>query len=86
MASSLLLRSGANPPSSPTAVEYPRFLSTVLRWWNVSTPILNPSENVSAPTGITMNSCRSTELSAWRPPLMMFIIGTGSRRAFAPPR
>ena len=25
-----------------------------------------------------MNSCRSTELSAWAPPLITFIIGTGS--------
>jgi hypothetical protein len=31
-----------------------------------------------------MNSWRSTELSAWAPPLMMFIIGTGSVTAPAP--
>ena len=33
---------------------------------------------VGRPTGITMNSCRSTLLSACAPPLRMFIIGTGS--------
>ena len=32
---------------------------------------------VGAPTGKIMNSCKSTLLSAWEPPLMMFIIGTG---------
>ena len=32
-----------------------------------------------------MNSCTSTELSACAPPLMMFIIGTGSTCAFGPP-
>ena len=35
----------------------------------------------SKPTGSTMNSCRSTLLSACAPPLMMFIIGTGSDTA-----
>ena len=33
-----------------------------------------------------MNSWMSTLLSAWAPPFMMFIIGTGSTRAFGPPR
>ena len=32
-----------------------------------------------------MNSCTSTLLSAWAPPLRMFIIGTGSRCAVGPP-
>ena len=33
-----------------------------------------------------MNSWKSTELSAWAPPLSTFIIGTGSTRADSPPR
>ena len=33
-----------------------------------------------------MNSWKSTELSAWAPPLSTFIIGTGSTRAASPPR
>ena len=32
---------------------------------------------IGAPTGTTMNSWKSTELSACEPPLRMFIIGTG---------
>ena len=34
-----------------------------------------------APTGTTMNSWKSTVLSACAPPLRMFIIGTGRTRA-----
>ena len=33
-----------------------------------------------------MNSCRSIELSAWTPPLITFIIGTGSVAASSAPR
>ena len=36
------------------------------------------SLKLAAPSGMTMNSCRSTELSACAPPFRMFIIGTGS--------
>ncbi len=43
------------------------------------------SSKLSAPTGMTMNSCRSTLLSACLPPFMMFIIGTGSVNALTPP-
>lgn len=39
-----------------------------------------------APNGAIMNSCTSTPLSAWAPPLTMFIIGTGRMWAFGPPR
>ena len=42
--------------------------------------------NVDAPIGAIMNSWMSTLLSAWAPPLRMFIMGTGSRYAFGPPR
>ena len=35
------------------------------------------------PTGMTMNSCTSIGLSACAPPLMTFIIGTGSTQAHA---
>jgi hypothetical protein len=34
---------------------------------------------------MTMNSWKSTLLSACAPPLRMFIIGTGRRRALLPP-
>ena len=37
-----------------------------------------PRQKLSAPTGMIMNSWKSIGLSACTPPLMMFIIGTGS--------
>ena len=40
---------------------------------------------LTAPTGMIMNSWRSTLLSACAPPLSTFIIGTGSTWALAPP-
>jgi hypothetical protein len=43
------------------------------------------SENVSAPTGMTMNSWKSIALSACAPPLMTFIMGSGSTQAPTPP-
>ena len=42
---------GANPPSSPTAVERPILLSTFLSAWNTSTPMRSPSGNVVGPDG-----------------------------------
>jgi hypothetical protein len=45
--------------------------------WKISVPARNDSENESKPTGNTMNSWKSTLLSACAPPLMMFIMGTG---------
>ena len=42
--------------------------------------------SVGAPTGTTMNSWKSTELSACEPPLSTFIIGTGRMCALSPPR
>ncbi len=45
----------------------------------------SPSEKLSAPTGMIMNSWKSIGLSACTPPLMMFIIGTGNSRADVPP-
>ena len=77
---------GANPPSSPTAVERPILPSTFLSAWKTSTPIRSPSGKVSAPIGTTMNSWASTLLDACAPPFRMFIIGTGSTRAIGPPR
>ena len=85
-AASLDSRSGAKPPSSPTAVESPRLFSVFLSAWKTSAPIRSPRANESAPTGTTMNSWKSTELSACAPPLSTFIIGTGSTRAASPPR
>src|SRR5256885_3709925 len=43
------------------------------------------SLKLSAPTGSSMNSWKSSGLSAWAPPLMTLIMGTGSTRAWAPP-
>ncbi len=86
MAASLSGRLGAKPPSSPTAVLMPSAASTALSAWYTSAPMRSASRKLFAPTGITMNSWRSTLLSACLPPLRMFIMGTGSRRAFGPPR
>ena len=44
------------------------------------------SAKLDAPIGITMNSWKSTEFAACLPPLMMFIIGMGTRVAPTPPR
>ena len=44
-----------------------------------------PSATVGAETGWIMNSWMSIGLSACCPPLMMFIMGTGSVRANTPP-
>ena len=85
-ASSLEPKSGAKPPSSPTAVPRPRSPSVFFSAWNTSAPVRSASENVGAPQGTTMNSWKSTLLSAWAPPLSTFIIGTGSTWASAPPR
>ena len=74
------------PPSSPTLVDIPLEEAESLSAWQTSTPARRASEKVSKPAGIIMNSWRSSLLEAWRPPLMMFIMGTGSRFAEAPPR
>ncbi len=78
-------RLGAKPPSSPTLVLWPASFSAWRSVWKISAPMRRPSAKVGAPTGITMNSWKSMGLSACAPPLMMFIIGTGSNRAPAPP-
>ena len=85
-AASFESRSGAKPPSSPTAVDSPRSWSVRLSAWKTSTPMRRPSEYVGAPTGTTMNSWKSTLLSACAPPFSTFIIGTGSTCAASPPR
>ena len=84
-ASSADFRFGANPPSSPTLVAWPAACSADLRLWKISEPILSASANVGAPVGRIMNSWMSIGLSAWTPPLMMFICGTGKRQAPTPP-
>src|SRR5262252_1511321 len=78
IASTFDFKDGAKPPSSPTAVLYPRFFNTPFNVWNTSTPQRRASENEGAPTGITMNSWKSTLLSACAPPFRIFIIGVGS--------
>src|SRR2546428_97117 len=60
-------RSGAKPPSSPTAVESPRLANTFFSAWNTSTPMRRPSGKVSAPIGTTMNSWESTVFAATFP-------------------
>ena len=78
--------SGAKPPSSPRPVARPCFLSTDFSEWYTSAPQRSASLKVAAPMGATMNSWTSTPVSAWAPPLTMFIIGTGRMCAFGPPR
>jgi len=57
-----------------------------LRAWNTSAPQRRASRNDGAPTGMIISSCRSSELLACAPPLMMFIIGTGICTALMPPK
>ena len=78
-------RSGAKPPSSPTAVDRPASCRPFFSVWKISAPQRSASAKLGAPTGITMNSWKSIGLSAWTPPLRMFIIGTGRIVAPAPP-
>ena len=85
-AASLESRSGAKPPSSPTAVPSPRSCSVRFSAWKTSAPMRRPSEKLGAPTGTIMNSWKSTLLSACAPPLSTFIIGTGRTWAASPPR
>ena len=50
-ASSLEPKSGAKPPSSPTAVPSPRSPSVFLSAWKTSAPVRSASEKVGAPAG-----------------------------------
>jgi hypothetical protein len=86
IAASALSSFGAKPPSSPTAVERPFFFSTDLRAWKISVMACKPSEKVSKPFGMIMNSWKSIGASECAPPLMTFAIGTGNTFAFGPPR
>ena len=85
-AASFEARSGAKPPSSPTAVDRPSSCSVRFSAWKTSAPMRSPSAKVARPTGTIMNSWKSTLLSACAPPLSTFIIGTGSTCAASPPR
>jgi hypothetical protein len=84
-AASVEARFGAKPPSSPTLVLWPASFSFFFSAWKISEPMRTASAPVAAPTGMIMNSWMSMGLSACAPPLMMFIIGTGSSEAKAPP-
>jgi hypothetical protein len=77
---------GAKPPSSPTPVLSFLPLSSSFSAWKTSTPMRSALLNESAPAGTSMNSWKSMPLSAWAPPLITFIIGTGSSRPPTPPR
>ena len=63
----------------------PAAFSADFRLWKISAPMRRPSAKLSAPAGTIMNSWMSMGLSAWAPPLMMFIMGVGSTRAETPP-
>ena len=56
------------------------------RAWKTSVHQRRPSLKLGAPAGMIMNSCTSTVLAAWAPPLRMFIIGTGRLGVRTPPR
>jgi hypothetical protein len=64
----------------------PSFFRIAFRLWNTSAPARRAFEKLSKPRGTIMNSWISRPLSAWAPPLMMFISGVGSTRACTPPR
>ena len=69
-ASSFEARFGAKPPSSPTAVDSPRSCSTLLEHVvGLGAPAQRLADSDGAPTGMTMNSWKSTLLSACTPPL-----------------
>ena len=84
-AASADLMSGAKPPSSPTLVLKPAAFNSARKVWKISEPQRSASAKFAAPAGMIMNSWKSIGLSACAPPLMMFIIGTGKRRAEVPP-
>ena len=86
-ASSLEPRSGAKPPSSPTAVAEPALVQRLLqRVEDLGAHAQALARSSTRRTGTIMNSWKSTLLSACAPPLSTFIIGTGSTRAASPPR
>lgn len=69
IASSALLKFGANPPSSPTAVDRPLAFRTFLREWKISAPMRTASRILRAPLGTIMNSCMSMGASECAPRL-----------------
>ena len=77
---------GANPPSSPTEVARPLAFRMEARAWKTSAHQRSASLKEGAPTGMIMNSWVSTVLVACAPPFRMFIMGTGRRLPFTPPR
>ena len=78
-------RARSRPRRRPPSTS-PRSCSSAFSAWNDlgarSAALRRTSRR---PTGTSMNSCRSSELSACAPPLITFIIGTGSVRAPLPP-
>ena len=79
-------RFGANPPSSPTPVASPFSFSSSLSVWKTSEATRSADDKFSAPAGTSMNSWKSSPLSAWAPPFRTLIIGTGMSRPPTPPR
>jgi len=67
-------------------VLWPAPFSAFFKAWKTSTPMRSAAEKLAAPTGMIMNSWTSIGLSRATPPLITFIIGTGSVTAETPPR
>ena len=63
-ASSLCFSEGAKPPSSPCPVACPFSLRTARRAWKHSLPARSASAKVGVPSGMNMNSWKSTEVWA----------------------
>src|SRR5258708_7902873 len=82
-AASALARFGAKPPSSPTLVLWPAALSWARRAWNTSAPTRAASAKLAAASGRIMNSRMAIGLSAWPPPLLLFILGPGAAEGAA---
>ena len=81
-ASSLESRSGAKPPSSPDRGRQPALVQRALeRVEDLGAHPQALARSSARRTGTTMNSWKSTLLSACAPPFSTFIIGTGSTRA-----
>ena len=79
---SLSLIIGANPPSSPTLIEWPAFFNNTFKLFITKKHILTASLNDFALSGLIINSCILRPLSACAPPLIIFIKGKGSLKFF----
>ena len=74
-ASSLEFIDGANPPSSPTLVRSFLDFKIFFKFCMTKKHFSIASIKFFAESGLIINSCIFRSLSAWTPPLMMFIKG-----------